>query len=104
MSQPLWRESGCSNPAADHSAEIAGAAERRDSRARRGKLAHPIRLGFGTECHVPDSRRHPENRVRLADMMRQMARAQARFDRARGAGEMNPVVKVLIRGESAHDS
>src|SRR5271168_536704 len=104
MSQEVWIESGCSNMTAHDAPEIARPGQRRDPRTRHRQLAHPLRRGLGAEHHVPDSRRNPENRVRLARMMRQMARAQPRFDRTRRTGEMNPVMKVLIRGEPTHDS
>src|SRR5580658_7589222 len=94
MSQEGWIESRCSNTTAHDAPEI----------ARPRQLAHPIGRGLGAEHDVPDSRGHPENRVRLARMMRQMARAQPRFDARGRDSEMNPVVNVLIDGESAYDS
>src|ERR1700678_2763533 len=103
MSQEGSIESGCSNTTAHDAPEIARTRKRRDPRTRRRQLAHPLRRGLGAEHHVPDSRSHAENRVRLARMMRQMTCAQPRFDARGRDGEMNPVVNVLVDGESAYD-
>src|SRR6202167_6167523 len=99
MSQEGSIESGCSNTTAHDAPEIARTRKRRAPRARRRQLAHPLRRGLGAEHDVPDSRGHAENRVRLARMMRQMTRAQPRFDARGRDGEMNPVVNVLIDSE-----
>jgi hypothetical protein len=104
MCQEVCKDSGCSNPAADHSRKIARPRKRRDSSARRRQLAHPLRRRLSTKHHVPDSGGNSENRIRLARMMRQMPRAQPLFDRKGRIHKMNPVMYVLIHGEPAHDT
>src|SRR5208282_2794024 len=104
MSQEVLNESGCRDPPADHSPKIARTRKRSDPRHAGRQLAHPLRLRLCAEYDIPNSRRDPENRIRLTHMMRQMPRAQTRFNRARGLREMNSIMHVLIHGESANDS
>jgi hypothetical protein len=95
--------SRCSEATAEERTEIARSGERRNLRSLGSKLAHPIGRRLGAQHDVPQPRGDAENRVRLGQMVREMARAQALFERARWDREMNPVMNELVHSESRKD-
>src|SRR5712671_1063437 len=89
--------------AANHTAEIAPARKRRDTIANGRQLPHPCSLRLGPENNIPEPRSHPENRIGLFKVMRQMPRSQPLLNPARRPRKMNPIVNEFVTRKPRRD-
>src|SRR5216684_1114522 len=110
MSQQCDDRSRCSDSTADRSArsvdqaaQIAAAPEWRDACASLAERPHLIRRWRAAEHMIPERRRHAENPIGLAKMMRQMPRPQRRLDADRRFREVYPIVDYFIRRKARDD-